>query len=114
MESKDITEKPILTQQEDGSLIPVQHLASTLRIFAPDTSVKLKRAYETDTLAQQFKSQQPDNLLFQYKKKVYLPEACMKEIIHDHHDDKTMELLGRTYAAPRLRMQVEQYIKECV
>ena len=44
-------------------------------------------------------------------------------MIRDHHDDlmhgypgvtRTMELIRRNYNAPRLRLRVEQYIKECI
>ena len=123
MEEKDITERPILKQEKDGSLVPTKQLAATMRISVPDTTSTFEESYETDDVAKTLRSQQPGQQLLKYKGKLYLPKQEIEKVIRDHHDDplqghpgvaKTMELLGRTYAAPRLRTHVEQYIKECV
>ena len=123
MESKDITEKPILKQEKDGSLVPTQTLAATTRVSVQDIAPTLKEGYVNDSLAMQLRNQQPGQELLQYKGKTYLPERCAEEVIRDHHDDpllghpgvsKTVELLQREYATPRLRTHVEKYIRECI
>jgi len=52
-----------------------------------------------------------------------LPKRYAEEVIRDHYDDpllghpgvsKTVELLQREYATPRLRTHVEKYIKEYI
>ncbi len=123
MESKDITEKPILKQERDGSLVLVQSLAATTRITVQDIALTLKEGYVNDNLAIQLRIQQPGQELLQYKGRTYLPEKCVKEVIRDYHDDplqghpgvsKTVELLQREYTTPRLRAHVEKYIRECI
>ncbi len=48
---KDITEKPILKQEKDGSLVPIQSLAVTMRITVQDIALTLKEGYVNDKLA---------------------------------------------------------------
>ena len=123
MEEKNVTERPILRRESDGSLVPHQVLATTLRISGPDTTDMIVKAYDNDAYATTLRIQQPNAVLLRYQDRTYLPDACVEEVIRDHHDDpiqghpgvsKTMELLGRGYAAPKLRARVEQYIKECI
>ena len=87
MESKDITEKPILKQEKDGSLVPAQSLAATTRITVQDIALTLKEGYINDNLAMQLKIQQPGQELLQYKGMIYVPEKCIKEVIRDYHDN---------------------------
>ena len=122
MEVKDITTQPILKQENDGSLVPVRNLATTMRVTThavPD----LKEAYKNDNLAGQLRKEQPNRDLLLYKQKLYLPPKVTEGVIRDHHDDpllghpgvsKTLELIQRVYAAPNLRATVEQYIRECI
>ena len=123
MEEKNVTERPILRRESDGSLVPHQVLATTLRISGPDTTDMIVKAYDNDAYATTLRSQQPSAVLLRYQDRTYVPDACVEEVIRDHHDDpiqghpgvsKTMELLGRGYAAPKLRVRVEQYIKEYI
>ena len=123
MENKDITDHPILKQQKDGSLVPAQQLAATMIITVPGKVKDFQKGYKGDTLVQELKDQQPDNELLEYDGKTYIPEKCIEQTIKDHHNNpaqghpgvsKTVELLKRNYAAPRLRQRVERYIKECV
>jgi len=51
MESKDITEKPILKQEKDGSLVLTQTLAATTRVSVQDIAPTLKEGYVNDSLA---------------------------------------------------------------
>jgi len=104
-------------------LVPVQSLAATTRITVQDIALTLKEGYVNDNLAIQLRIQQPGQELLQYKGRTYLPEKCVEEVIRDHHDDplqghpgvsKTVELLQREYATPRLRAHVEKYIRECI
>ena len=123
METKDVTKKPILKQEGDGSLVPNQTLAVTLHINKTDVVHRIMKAYDTDALARRLAREQPDSKILRYNEKAYVPESCIRDIIGDHHDDplhghpgvaKTMELIGREYAAPGLRTSVEQYIRECI
>jgi len=52
-----------------------------------------------------------------------LPEKCTEEVIRDHYNNpllghpgisKTVEILQREYATPRLRTHVEKYIREYI
>ena len=123
MEEKDVTRRPILKKEADGSLVPHQTLAVTLHIDRPEIMNRIMKAYDTDALARKFAREQPDSKILRYNEKAYVPETCIRDIIGDHHDDplhghpgvaKTMELIGREYAAPGMRASVEQYIKECI
>ena len=123
MEEKNVTERPILKKEADGSLVPHQVLATTLQISGPDTTDMIVKAYDNDAFAKTLQSQQPNAVLLRYQDKTYLPDACIEGVIRDHHDDplqghpgvsKTIELLGRGYAAPKLRARVEQYVRECI
>ena len=58
-----------------------------------------------------------------FENKVYLPQGCVEGVIRDYHDDllqghlgiaKTLEIIERTYARPKIRKEVENYIKSCV
>ena len=58
-----------------------------------------------------------------FENKVYLPQRYMEEVIKDHHDNplqghlgitKTLEIIGRLYARPKLREYVAEYIKKYV
>ena len=81
------------------------------------------KAYDNDVYTITLRSQQPSAVLLRYQDRIYVPDTCVEEVIRDYHDDpmqgypgvsKTMELLGRGYAAPKLRARVEQYIKEYI
>ena len=81
------------------------------------------RAYDNDIYTTTLRSQQPNAVLLRYQDRIYVSDACVKEVIRDHYDNpiqghpgvsKTIELLGRGYAAPKLRVRVEQYIKEYI
>jgi len=56
MESKDITEKPILKQEKDGSLVLIQSLAATIRITVQDIAPTLKEGYVNDKLVLQLRN----------------------------------------------------------
>ena len=123
METKDVTERPILKQDVDGFLVPARQLAATLRISIPDIVETLQKEYDNDTLARELRQEQPNATVLKFKGKAYIPEECIQGIIRDHHDDpaqghpgvsKTMKLINRGFAAPRMRPQVEKYIKECI
>ena len=81
------------------------------------------KAYDNDVYTTTLRSQQPSAVLLRYQDRIYVPDACVEEVIRDHYDNpmqghpgvsKTIELLGRGYAAPKLRARVEQYIKEYI
>ena len=115
--------KLILKQEGDGSLIPNQTLVVTLYINRLDVVHRIIKAYNTDILARKLAREQPNSKILRYNEKAYVPELCIRDIIGDYHDDlihghpgvaKTIELIGREYAAPGLRTSVERYIKECI
>ena len=81
------------------------------------------KAYDNDTYTITLRSQQPNAVLLRYQDRTYLSDIYVEEVIRDYHNNpiqgypgvsKTMELLGRGYAAPKLRARVEQYIKEYI
>ena len=81
------------------------------------------KAYNNDIYTITLRSQQPNAVLLRYQDRIYVPDIYVEEVIRDHHDNpiqgyprvsKIIELLGRGYAAPKLRARVEQYIKECI
>ena len=122
IQDKDVTEKTVLRKNEDGSLGPKREIALALRIAAPDITKELQTSYEGDSFATELRKQQGNEIL-SYQGKTYLPDGLMGKIIRDHYEDpaqghpgvaKTLELIQRTYAAPKLRRHVEQFIKECV
>ena len=58
-----------------------------------------------------------------FRNKVYLLQGYVKEVVRDHYDDllqghlgitKTLEIIERIYARPKIREQVKGYIKNCV
>ena len=66
MQMKDITTQPILKQENDGSLVPVRNLATTMQVTThavPD----LKEAYKNNNLAGQLRKEQPSRDLLLYK-----------------------------------------------
>ncbi len=63
---KDITTQPILKQEDDGLLVLVRDLATTIRVTAhavPD----LKEVYKNDNLAGRLRKEQPNRDLLLYK-----------------------------------------------
>ncbi len=63
---KDITTPPILKQENDGSLVLVRNLATTMRVTThviPD----LKEVYKNNNLAGQLRKEQPNRDLLLYK-----------------------------------------------
>ena len=55
-------------------------------------------------------------MLLRYQDRIYVPNIYVEEVIRDYHDNpiqgypkvsKIIELLGREYAAPKLRARVE-------
>ena len=80
------------------------------------------KAYATNKLVSDFKKQQQTTILT-YQKKTYVPKSCTENVIRDHHDDpvqkhpkisKTMEFISRDFVFPKMRFQMETYIKNCV
>ena len=74
------------------------------------------KAYDNDVYTTTLRSQQPNAVLLRYQDRTYLPDICVEEVIRDHHNNpiqgypgvsKIIELLGRGYAAPKLRARVE-------
>ena len=91
-------------------------LATTLRISGPNTIDIIVKAYDNDIYITTLRSQQPNAVLLRYQDRIYVPDTYVEEVIRDYHDDpiqgypgvsKTIELLGRGYAAPKLRARVE-------
>ena len=96
--------------------MPHQVLATTLRISGPDTTDMIVKAYDNDVYVTTLRSQQLNAVLLRYQDRTYLPNICVEEVIRDYYDNpiqghprvsKTIELLGRGYAAPKLRARVE-------
>ena len=96
--------------------MPHQVLATTLRISGPNTTDIIVKAYDNDVYIITLRSQQPNAVLLRYQDRIYVPDICVEEVIRDHYDNpiqghpgvsKTIELLGRGYAAPKLRARVE-------
>ena len=96
--------------------MPHQVLATTLRISGPNTTDIIVKAYDNDIYTTTLRSQQPDAVLLRYQNRTYLPDIYVEEVIRDHYNNsiqghpgvsKTIELLGRGYAAPKLRARVE-------
>ena len=74
------------------------------------------KAYDNDIYVITLRRQQLNAVLLHYQDRIYVPDVYVEEVIRDHHDDplqgypgvsKTMELLERGYAAPKLRARVE-------
>ena len=116
IEEKNVTERPILRKESDGSLVLYQVLATTLRILGPDTTDMIVKAYTNNVYATTLRSQQLDTVLLRYQDRTYLPDIYIEEVIRDHYNDpmqgypgvsKTVELLRRGYAVPKLRARVE-------
>ena len=93
-----------------------QVLATTLRISGPNTIDIIVKAYDNDIYTTTLRSQQPNAVLLRYQDRIYVSNIYVKEVIRDHHDNpiqghsrvsKIIELLGRGYAAPKLRARVE-------
>ena len=58
-----------------------------------------------------------------FKNKTYLPLGYVEEVIREHYNDllqghlgitKTLEIIGRTYTRPKIRKEVENYVRSCV
>ena len=97
-------------------------LAATLKMFIPNMTKTFTKAYATNKLIFEFKKQQQTTILT-YQKKTYVPKSCTENVIRDHHDDpvqkhpkisKTMEFISRDFVFPKIRFQMETYIKNCV
>ena len=91
-------------------------LATTLRISGPNTIDIIVKAYNNDIYVTTLRSQQPDAVLLRYQDRIYVSNIYVKEVIRDYYNNplqgyprvsKTIELLGRGYAAPKLRARVE-------
>ena len=121
--TKDVSQELILKQEEDGSLTPVKQLATVMQIFRKDIGSGIREAYIEDPLATKLRKTQQDIDILMFEGRTYLPQKYIKEVIKEHHDDllqghlgviKTLEIIKRTYARPKMRNEVEKYIKGCV
>ena len=45
------------------------------------------KAYDNDAYTTTLRSQQPNAVLLRYQDRTYVPDACVEEVIRDHHDD---------------------------
>lgn len=102
-----------------------QHqIAATFQIQETHWKNEITEAYTNDAFAitlskQQSKDFTIQNGLWIIDNRVYVPSALHKRIISEIHDmdhqgnGKTMERIMRHYFIPRLRNQVELYIRQC-
>ena len=121
MECKNNTKTPVFKQKNNGSFITNQ-FAITLKMFIPNMIKTFTKAYGTNKLVFDFKKQQQTTMLM-YQRKTYVPKSCIKNVIKDYHDDpvqkhpkitKTVEFISRDFVFPKMRSQVETYIKNCI
>ena len=100
----------------------MNQLATILKMFIPDVTKTFTKAYATNKLVFDFKKQQQTTVLT-YQRKTYVPKSCTKDVIRDYHDDpvqkhpgvtKTVEFINRDFVFPKMRFQMETYIKNCV
>ena len=101
----------------------IQTLITTIRVEGLNIINRLIKVYNKDTKAKELCKEQPNAIVLSYQDKTYVLKECVKEMIRDHHNDlmyghpgvtRTMELIRRNYNAPRLRLKMEQYIKEYI
>ena len=121
MECKNNTKTPVLKQKNDG-FFTINQFAATLKMFIPNVTEIFIKAYATNKLVFDFKKQQQTTVLT-YQRKTYVPKSCTENVIRDHHDDpvqkhpkisKTVEFISRDFVFPKMRFQMETYIKNCV
>ena len=121
MECKNSTKTPVFKQKND-KFFTTNQLAATLKMFIPNVTEAFIKAYAINKLVFDFKKQQQTTVLT-YQKKTYVPKSCTENVIRDHHDDpvqkhpkvtKTVEFINRDFVFPKMRSQVETYIKNCV
>ena len=121
--TKDISQELILKQKEDGSLTPVKQLATVMQIFRKDTDSKIRKAYAGDLIVVELRRDQPNTSVLKFRGKIYLPQECIKEVIKEYYNNllqgylgitKTLEIIGRTYTRPKIRTEVENYIRRYV
>ena len=118
---KNSTKTPVFKQKNNG-FFTINQLAATLKVFIPNVKKTFTKAYATNKLIFDLKKQQQTTILT-YQRKTYVPKSCTENIIRDHHDDpvqkfpkisKTMEFISRDFVFPKMRFQMETYIKNCV
>ena len=82
---------------------------------------KILAAYKTDFMAQKWGLQsrtQP----FDYNGKTYVPQEILPQVVRGYHDNpkyghpgtaRMVELLSRNWSSPRMKTEIEKYIREC-
>ena len=92
-----------------------------MQIFRKDIGTKIQEAYAGDLFAAELKKGQQGTNTLMFRGKIYLPLEYVKEVIKEHYNDplqghlgitKTLEIIGKIYARPKLRESVIGYIKK--
>lgn len=111
---------------QSPSTQPFLYLAAT--IIRDDLQPLLKEAYETDAFVSKLMAKplgepwaKEEDILY-YGDKVYVPERLRIQVLEENHDapmaghfgqDRTLELIKRTYYWPAMQDSVRTYIQGC-
>jgi len=119
---KTETRQAVLKETSDG-LRPVQQLNALITMEPlKDFLTDVKAAYKHDHLANEWINKQNRHEPLQYNNATYVPEALLPKLISDYHDNpkyghpgitRTMDLVTRHWSSPKMRTEIEKYIKEC-
>lgn len=110
-----------ILQQRNNTLVPVQQLNVITFHSTDDFMTKVRQAYQNDHLAQEWIKERA-KLPLQYMGKNYVPASLTQDLVKEFHDNpkyghpgvtRTMGLIARNYASPRMRTEIERYISTC-
>ena len=94
-----------------------------MRILRKDVNLKIQEVYTRDPLVARLRKEQQNADILTFKNKTYLPQEYIEEVIKEHYNDllqgylgitKILEIIGKTYARPKIREEVKNYIKKYV
>ncbi|KAJ6259180.1 hypothetical protein Dda_6078 [Drechslerella dactyloides] len=129
---KDIpTDKGAILEQQGNIITINKELNITIHEIEPEIATRLKESYQKDATAKRI-LQNPEEMTtpfsmengyILFKDLFYVPDKKIQlEILQLHHDtpmhghlgiEKTQELITRQYFWPKMRQQIENYVKTC-
>ena len=83
---------------------------------------EVRQAYKDDHFASKWINKQNRHEPLTYNNATYVPQALLPKLISNYHDNpkyghpgvtRTLDLITREWSSPRMRTEIETYIKNC-